>query len=234
MSTDTPTEVKEEVTVLSEYLKAGHESTNRLFERWKSRVYFLEGGKARFGIIVGYILGLMHAGQEEFAGELADSIDENMNCLSHKHNDFEIVVEEETDKGKVTRTVTVPNQKCVVGDDSTWHSFNLMWYRVLRPDVYEERLAEHQAAITAEREEGKDVYETAHHRVVKALQIRERLDVHAAYSEELTEYRYIGGEHKKIYYVPSHNGGLIYHGPGSGETFSVNISSGRTLWGIHT
>lgn len=234
MSTDTPVKAEEEVTVLSEFQQIAYGHMNRLFDRYKSRVYFLDGGKARLGVILGYIVGLVHAGQQDFAEKLAKDIDDNLKALSHKHNDFEIVVEEETDGEKVTRTVTVPNQKCVVGDDGTWGGFGLMWYRVLRPDVYEERLAEHQAAITAERADGKTVYDTAHQRVVKALQIRERLDHHSAYSEELTEFRYIGGEHKKIYYVPSHNGGLIYHGPGGGETFSVNISSNPTLWGIHT
>jgi hypothetical protein len=36
----------------------------------------------------------------------------------------------------------------------------------------------------------------------------------------------------KYRYVYSFNGGLLYHGPGAGETFCVNL--GDSLWGIHT
>ena len=233
MSTDT-TETKEEVTVLSEYLELSYGHLNRLFDRWKHRVYFLDGGKARFGAILGYIIGFVHADKMDFAEELAADIDSRMGQLSYAHNDVEIVVEEEKDGEKVKRSVKVPNHKCIVGDDGTWHGFTLLWYRLLRPEVYDEHFAKFQAEIKAERDDGKDVYDTAHQRVVNALQIRERLDTASAYSEELTEHRYLGGQFKKFYYVPSHNGGLIYHGPGAGETFSVNISSDRTLWGIHT
>jgi hypothetical protein len=30
------------------------------------------------------------------------------------------------------------------------------------------------------------------------------------------------------------NGGLIYHGPGRGETFTVTLGDSKHLWGIHT
>ena len=33
-------------------------------------------------------------------------------------------------------------------------------------------------------------------------------------------------------YMFSHNGGLIYHGPGRGETFTVSL--GDRFWGVHT
>lgn len=37
-----------------------------------------------------------------------------------------------------------------------------------------------------------------------------------------------------VKYAASYNGGLIYHGPGAGETFTVNLSSSGHYWGIHT
>lgn len=232
MSTDT-LEIKDE-DVLNEYMNLPYGHMNRLIERWKGRVYFLDSGKARLGAVLGYIVGMVHAGQKEFAAELAANFDRNMGQLSFKHNDYEFKVTEEQDGEQIERTVKVPNRKCLLGDDGTWHGFGLMWYRVLRPEVYEEKLAQFQAEIGLERADGAVVYDTAHNRVVKALDIRERLDFSSAYSEELTEHRFVGNTFHKFYYVPSHNGGLIYHGPGHGETFSVNISSGRTLWGIHT
>ncbi len=46
---------------------------------------------------------------------------------------------------------------------------------------------------------------------------------------DLSIYGRCGDKH---YYKYSHNGAMIYHGAGSGETFSVHI--GSSLWGIHT
>lgn len=242
MSTDTP-EVKEK-DVLEELAQCGYSYTQRLFDRYKGRVYFTDTGKARLGMIVGYIIGLMHAGKTELAEKMAIDIDDKLGQLSPPRGDCE--VERTTtwslrskkldDDGKEVvseRIVNVPSRKCVVGDDGTWHGFGLMWYRLLSTEAYEEHLAKHQADITKEREDGTDVWDTAHQRVVKALNIRERIDPNAPYSDELVEYRFLDKGQTKFYYVPGFNGGLIYHGPGAGETFTTNMGSGN-LWGIHT
>lgn len=40
---------------------------------------------------------------------------------------------------------------------------------------------------------------------------------------------------RDIYYKKSFNGGLIYHGPGSGETFTVLVGrTEKTFWSLHT
>lgn len=245
--------------VLEEFERCGYSYMNRLFDRWKRRVYFHDSAKARLGCILGYIIGLKHAGKEEFAEKLAEDIDSRLNQLSFPHNDFEIVIEGKDEDGNDTRTVTkVPNRKCVVGDDGTWHGFTLMWYSVLNPAVYEEHLKEARKQVAEasnqaselrdklDRTKDSDVrtailhkireveiYETPHQLVVKKLRILERIDPNYQYSEELTEYKYVDSVRKEFYYVPSFNGGLIYHGPGAGETFTVNFGS-ETLWGIHT
>jgi hypothetical protein len=212
---------------------------SRLFDHWKYRVYFTEGGKARLGAVVGYIIGLKHAGQEELAEKMAQDIHDKLSQLSLSHNDFVVERTLRTTVGEDGKQVSkevevrVPMQKCVVSDDGTWHGFGLNWFRLLAPETYEETLKKHQADISAEREAGKEVYETAHWRTVKQLRILERIDPNAAYSEELTEYRFLEKGQTKFYYVPGFNGGLIYHGPGAGQTFTVNIGGG-CLWGIHT
>lgn len=35
-------------------------------------------------------------------------------------------------------------------------------------------------------------------------------------------------------YLFAFNGGLIYHGPGAGQTFTVNLTANSGYWGIHT
>lgn len=233
------TKTEEKKSVLEEFENCSYSYMNRLFDRWKRRVYFTDNGKARLGAIVGYIIGLKHAGQEELAEKLAQDIDEKIEQLSMKHNDFVVEKTVKTTVGEDGKEVStdvstsVPMRKCVVGDDGTWHGFGLMFYRLLAPEVYEETLKKHQADISAEREAGKEVYETAHYRTVKQLKILERIDPNAAYSEELTEYRFLDKGQTKFYYVPGFNGGLIYHGPGAGQTFTVNFGGG-SLWGIHT
>ena len=229
----------EKKTVLDEFEQCAYYYTNRLFDRWKRRVYFTESGRARMGVVLGYILALKHAGQEEFAEKLAKDIDDKITQLSFPHGDM--VVEKSVrstigEDGKTVETdvsTKVPTRKCIVADDGTWHGFSLLWYRLLDPAAYEEVLNKHRAEIAAEREAGKDVYETAHYRTVKQLKILERVDPNAAYSEELTEYRFLEKGQTKFYYVPAFNGGLIYHGPGAGQTFTVNLG-GDCLWGIHT
>jgi hypothetical protein len=219
-----------ESTLLNELETQMHGYMGRLFERWKHRVYFLEGGKTRLGSVAGYILGLAHSGQVAFAKELAEDLDRNFNNLSRSGNNYEYKFSlDETE-----RSVSVPVQKCVVGDDGTWHGFGLTWYGLLSPELYEEKLAYFQQEINHERTQKKAVYDTAHMRVVKELKIREKLDPQAVYSEEFTETRYLGHDFKKFYYIPHYNGGLLYHGPGAGETFAINISTRRTLWSIHT
>jgi hypothetical protein len=229
----------QEKSVFTELEDCSYSHMTRLFDRWKRRVYFTESGKARLSCVVGYIIGLKHAGQEELAEKMAQDINDKIDQLSLRNNDF--VVEKTVRKtvgedGKVVSTdvsTSVPMRKCVVGDDGTWHGFGLMWYRLLAPEVYEEAHKKHQADISAEREAGKESYETAHWRTVKQLQIRERIEPSAAYSEELTEYRFLEKGQTRFYYVPGFNGGLIYHGPGAGQTFTVNFGS-SPLWGIHT
>jgi transcription termination factor NusB len=253
------TKTEKDKNVLEEFERCGYSYMHRLFERWKHRAYFNDAAKARLGCILGYILGLKHSGQTEFAEKLAEDIDEQLDQLSFKHNQLEINEKSTDDDGnEKTITVKVPMRKCLVGDDGTWHGFTLVWYSLLNSDVYDEHFQQARDEISKSHEKLDEldkklkktknwddkqaierqirdatIYESAHQLVVKKLGILERSDPNAQYSEELTEYRYINGVQRRFYYVPGFNGGLIYHGPGAGETFTVNLGSG-TLWGIHT
>ena len=56
----------------------------------------------------------------------------------------------------------------------------------------------------------------------------EQVVVEDAGSKEI----YTHGHHPSASYIYSHNGGLIYHGPGRGETFTVSLTD--RFWGVHT
>lgn len=221
-----PTTTDKDPNLLAEFENAGYDHLTRFFDRWKGRVYFSDMAKARMGCILGYILGFKHAGEPAFAEKLAEDIEAKLRFLSPPGNDREISTADNS------RVVKVPQRKCILADDGTWHGFSLLWFNLIDPGTYKGHLQLAQAELDVESETG-EVFETAHQRVVKKLNIRERLDDHNKYSEELTEYRYIDGEHRKFYYMVSHNGGLIYHGPGGGQTFTVTLDK-TPLWGIHT
>jgi len=212
--------------LLTEFEYAGYDHLTRFFDRWKGRVYFSDMAKARMGCILGYILGFKHAGESAFAEKMAEDINYKLGSLAPITNNLELTTEDGS------RTVKVPRRKCILADDGTWHGFSLLWFNLVDCAAYQEHLKIAQEELDVESETG-EVFETAHQRVVKKLNIRERLDEHNKYSEELTEYRYIDGEHRKFYYTISHNGGLIYHGPGAGQTFTVTLGK-APLWGIHT
>ena len=207
---------------------------NQLLEHWRNRVYFTDTGKARLSSIAGYVVGLNHAGEKELAQRMADDFILRVEQLSLKGNDFEYAVGEVKDDVETRQTVKVPSRKCVVSDDGTLHGFRLMWYGVLRPEVYYKCLTKHRKEIERERDAGKEVYENPHNRAVKELNIIEKLDPNVEYGDTLTERRYVGGATHEFFYVPGFNGGLLYHGPGGGEVFSVHLGGNDTLWAIHT
>ena len=72
-----------------------------------------------------------------------------------------------------------------------------------------------------------------HHRVVEELKITEKVHLNEGYSQVLTEYAFKNAYRYSQYYTYGYNGGLIYHGPGAGETFSVTLET-NALWSIHT
>lgn len=208
--------------------------TNQLTARWQFRVFFSDSGAARLNAIAGYIVGLKHAGQEEFAAKLADDIIQSIDRLSPEHATFEHSVTREKDGVKITQTVEVPRMKCFVGDDGTMHGFRLMWYYVVRPERFEEEVNRHKEEIAKEYEAGEETRTSARRRAIESLRILENSDPERDYSTPVTTRRHLDGETLEFFYAPGHNGGLLYHGPGGGETFAVHLGGSDTLWGIHT
>ena len=188
---------------------------------WRGRAYFTESGIGRLTSIAGYITGLLHAEKTEFAQELITDFHRNMDylCLTDQTDDY---------NGHV-----VPSRKVLIGDDRTFHSFS---FRVLYPiapetfkKCYDKNLSEIENDTKVPEE---DKARRAREKTIVELQIIEK-SVSDSYYNVLTEIRYDNGLRREVFYGKGWNGGLIYHGPGQGETFSVCIGN-KTLWSVHS
>ena len=238
-----------EKTPLETLLRRSCSYMSRLKDVRKRSLYFSECGLARLAHIEGWLTGLYDAGKTEEAEKLAKDLDQNLNRLTHGEEvEFEV-------NGDY---ISVPARKCILHDDGTKHGFSLLWMQVINPQVYEEHHAEQVELLKENRKQVEDleakiegtqdfntrrdllnqkhkleIWGSAHDQVVKRLSIRERIDPNSQYSEELTEYRYCNSVQSKIYYRPSYNGGLLYHGPAGGPTFAVTLTPVEG-WSVHT
>lgn len=224
------TEVQaEETTKRLELLENSmYQHLHRWCEQWKNTTLFTESGFQRLASIAGYILALRHAEKEDFAVALLNDWYSQMERLAG--HTTEVKISTGADKYEV---VKLPSRKTVLSDDGCLHSFSFVSYFLVAPERYDERLAYHQNELDKQRS-ARQIDGTAHQAVVKELNILERLNARDPYSNELTETRYCGNRLRQFYYCRGYNGGLIYHGPGAGENFSVLISNRPTLWSIHT
>jgi hypothetical protein len=199
-------------------------------ENWKYRLYATDAGLARLSTIAGYLIGLKHGGQPELAEQMAQDFNRNLDRLTQMGQNCDIT----TGEGE-NETTCVPSCKVALHDDGCFHSFSFVLYRPLAPAAYQACYDKHDKQLQAEGEESPR-FETIHTRVVQELKIREKMNPSDKHSSELTEYRYVNDRRYRIFYVMSYHGGLIYHGPGAGQTFTVSLASheSRNFWGIHT
>lgn len=202
---------------------------DRMFERWRYKLYFTESGKTRFASIAGYILGMYHMGNREFAETLAESIIENLDRLAG--NTIEITCNTAllTSFDSCDDTLTVQGSKCILSDDGTWGGFSLLWLHPVHPDKYRQTYQKYML-----QHEDDHSFTSPTHQTHEELRIRERVDANNRYSEEITQYVWSKKNNQalNVYYAPSYNGGLLYHGPGAGETFAVTLN--KCLWSVHT
>ena len=203
-----------------------------LAEHWKGKAYFTQHGETRLGSIAGYILAMYHAGKTDTAEKLAESFFTKMAHLTHSSTsqyaeipdpswiELQVLFGPE-DKDPVT--IGVPKQKVILHDDGCLHSFSFSAYFPLRSEIYWDCFNKHaQAGVS-----------NPHQKVVEELKITEKVHLNEGYSQVLTEYAFKNAYRYSQYYTYGYNGGLIYHGPGSGETFSVTLET-NALWSIHT
>ena len=91
------------------------------------RLQFNEGGYARFGSVIGFIMGLKLSGNSERAEELAGYFLNRIDYLSQYGGDTEIEY--------LGETLKVPSYVVKMGDDGMANSFSLLWYG--HPEVVE-------------------------------------------------------------------------------------------------
>ncbi len=218
------------------FLECSYRHMNTLARHYKDQgVLFTEAGKMRLAHIVGHIVGLYHAEQKDIALKMAESLDNNLRLLCYNSRRVELPLDGNVEIGTV---VEAPATKVVLGDDGTFGGFSVGWYRPISPKVYEAKVKEARQIKndTPDKEFNKikaEYYTTAE-LARRMLNITERVDHHHRYSDELTEYKYVKDHGAtEVYYTYSHPGGLLYHGPGGGETFAVTLES-NALWSIHT
>ena len=108
--------------------------------------------------------------------------------------------------GDGSPVVGVPRYKVRLGDDRTFGGFTLGWYRAVRGG--------------SEQDGDRRTF------------LRNRWDSlvdHPRWGQDAAGER----EMVNYYYGFDFHGGLAYHGPGGGETFSVSLGD-IYFWGIHT
>jgi len=136
--------------------------------------------------------------------DLAEQAAEDINRRFMYLNEYGGNVEDTFGDG--TPVVGVPRYKVRLGDDRTFGGFTLGWHRAVRGG--------------SERDGDRSSF------------LRNRWDSlvdHPRWGQDAA------GEREMVthYYGFDFHGGLVYHGPGGGETFSVSIGE-VSFWGIHT
>ena len=235
----TKTETKNETIEM--FFDCSYGYLNNLVRHYKDNgVLFTEQGKMRLAHIVGHIAGLFHGNQKDMAIAMAESIDSQLGRIAYNGRQLELpltLLDPDADPAD-TVIVKAPSAKVILGDDGTFGGFSVGWYRAIAPATYEATVREARKIKdeSPDKEFNKikaEYYSTAD-LARHMLNITERVDRYSQYSDELTEHKYVTDHGSvEIYYTFSHPGGLMYHGPGGGENFSVTLES-NALWSVHT
>lgn len=194
--------------------------------RWSRRLHFTKSGEARLAATLGWIVGLARGGRLPFAKSLAEDLVLSLDRLASYGGNVEpdriakgLAYGAATDAWlEVAERVALPRFRVVLDDDGTPGGFALSWYEgLVGYEVHEKRLA------------GEEFHEA-----LTRLRVNESLDL----SERVRNPKYEDGfDYVWVHYVYDWNGGLLYHGPGGGEVFAVDIGAamGRNvLWSVHT
>jgi hypothetical protein len=175
---------------------------------------------------MGCIVAMKHAGQTEFAERMAN---EFMELFAEGRIVSDQCTTVTMDDGT---SIVVPDRKCILSDDGCLHSFSLLWLVPVSPEKWSEMLWAKQIHYRQSDPEASEYMRDkwARDAAIKELRIVEFATHSTSYYDQVTEER----NYYRVYYRPQYNGGLIYQGPGAGETFTVNLGTSNRLWGVHT
>lgn len=183
-----------------------------------SNVYLSEKAEARMGSILGWITGLYHAGSVELANQAAQQFCNMLNRL--KVDDVEV------------SGIKVPRLKYLLHDDGSFNSFGFVTYRPVNAETWQELYDKKLQELDKEDRQHYTARENVTKNVNRQLQIIEEMPNR----QDITEHRWSADKHQyvKIRYARGYNGGIIYHGPGAGQTFTVRVGDNSSWWGMHT
>ena len=215
-------------------------------------LHFEESGKARLAMISGWLVGLHQCGKADLARELAHDLVGRLEYLNGYGGDTDVtpddISQKRPDGMREERTLEMPTWRVTLTDDGTMHGFRLAWHRLVLADVVKDKaqaLMDNQMPLTGvdgrTLEYGTDAYwhkndacwKQCQEDVRKEMRLYDKLEQHRAYWPKNDPERKWGASYIHAEYGYSHNGGLLYHGPGGGETFAVVLGDCRA-WSIHT
>lgn len=219
-------------------LTYGYVSDSAVKARYGYALHITPNALGRFGQIGGWLTGLTHAGKADLAAKLAEDFDSSLKgalrgCVVE---DMEVVTDY---RDEVEGVISAPRMKLVLMDDGTFGGFGLAWYRAisnhdklklartLDPEAYSGDLPEKESQYR---------WALALEKASDQLHIRKDLEEFRYYtptwvSEDTPSS--IRTSSTVVHYGFSHNGGLLYHGPGGGEVFAVTLGDVRG-WSVHT
>jgi hypothetical protein len=216
MTTATETDEKVEADNLS-LKKFFADHVDVLAAQWPS-LRFAGTGQQRLGHCAGFFRGLCAAGKADLATYMAADLDRHLTNLND-YGGMTPVIEK-----SVPPDLEVPAYRVMLHDDGTFGGFGLAWYRYVSNESLLRKVA-------AETLTGEDNY-AAYQRIRRENNFREELEIQRGYYPTWdTEKKFWSSA--LCHYAYSFNGGLLYHGPGGDETFSVVIGDCR-YWSIHT
>jgi len=187
-------------------------------------LYFSESGKCRLSNILGWINGLVSAGKTDLANALAEDLEHKLETLNQSRDNVELYgnIQTSEELNDLNDTVLVPSKKVILSDDGTFNSFGFLTLFPVSPEKYNQTFWEMRAKYSN--------YNVAVEETEKKLRIVKELD-----GKDIIGQWAVAQESRisvKVFYSAGYNGGLIYHGPAAGETFTTNI--GNKYWGLHT
>ena len=218
-------------------LSYGCISESAIRSRYGQAVSLSPEALARFGQIAGWLTGLSHAGKGELAAKLADDFEAALRYTLAPCESEDIEVFSQYSGNAVGTLTGVSRCRVMLYDDGTFGGFRVCWYRRItnaeRLSVARSLDEEAYSSCDLPEDESRTRWQAALEKADEKLRLR----------KELTEFRYyrptwaIEGEYttcsELVHYGFSHNGGLIYHGPGGAEVLAVNLTDVRG-WSLHT
>ena len=209
----------------------GYVSESALRERYGAGLCPTPSAMARVGQITGWCVGLSQGGNPTLASALAGDFDRVFRQMARGCGETVEIEVKSSHSGEVEGTVRVPAQKVEVYDDGTFGGFSFCAYYPVTTYRKQELARElHPEAWTDDSGVG---WSNALDEAGQKLRLKDTLAEYRYYRPSWATADTGPSSCERVSYGFSYNGGMLYHGPGAGETFAVTLGSVRG-WSVHT